>query len=95
MDFLEYSGDSFDSNANIRHLCEELNETLGESIWDTFSIQSTKWLWLVNNVFGSMNSERVQCGAFGLYPSFVAGTLSKVQGINLCVLRNDKIFRPY
>jgi hypothetical protein len=59
MDFLEFSDVSFDSNANIGHLCEELNDILGESIcYDTYRILNTKWLWFVNDVVTAMNSKK-------------------------------------
>jgi hypothetical protein len=65
---------------------------VGESIWyDTFRIQNTKRLWLVKGVVAATNSNKVQCGVFGFYPSFVAGTMSKVQEINFDVHYNDKI----
>jgi hypothetical protein len=79
IDILDYSGVSFDSTATIGHLCEELNAILGQSIrYDTFRIQNTKWLWLLNDV-AAMNSEKVKFGAFGLYPSLVSDTLNEVQ----------------
>jgi hypothetical protein len=37
-----------------------------------------------------MNNDKVLCGAFGLYPSFVVGTLGKVQEINFYVISNNK-----
>jgi hypothetical protein len=87
MDFLEYSDVTFDSNANIGLLREELNHILGESIWhDMFRVQNTKWLWLVNGVVAAMNSDKVRCGALGLYPCFVAGILNSIEEINFYVL---------
>jgi len=39
-----------------------------------------------------MSNNKTLCGAFGLYPNFVAGTLSKVQEIiNFYVLSNNKL----
>ena len=77
MDFLEYTDVSFVSDANIWHLCEELNNIFGGSIWyDTFKIQNTKWLWFVNDVVAAMNSNTVLRGSFGLYSSFVAGIIN-------------------
>jgi len=91
MDFLEFANVSFRPNADTGYLCEELNNILRESIWyDTFKIQNTKWLWLVNDV-AAINSNKVLCGSFGLYPSFVAGILNSVKGINFYVLCNKKL----
>ena len=45
----------------------------------------------MNDVVTAMNNDKVLCGAFGLYPSFVAGTLNKVQEINFYVLSNNKL----
>jgi hypothetical protein len=91
MDFLEFADVSFRPNADIGYLCEELNNILRESIWyDNFKIQNTKWLWLVNDV-EAINSNKVLCGSFGLYPSFVAGILNSVKEINFYVLCNKKL----
>ena len=68
-------------NSSIRRLCEDLN-IVGQGIWyDTFQVQNTEWLWLVNNIVTTMNSDKV-CGCFGLYPSYVAGILNSVKEIH-------------
>jgi hypothetical protein len=91
MDFLDYSDVSFGFGFDMGWLCKELHHIVGASIWyDTFSVQNTKWLWFVNDVVTAMNNYIVLCGAFGLYPSFVAGTLGKVQEINFYVISNNK-----
>jgi hypothetical protein len=95
MDFLELADVSFRPNANIGHLCQELYYILGVSIWyDTLKIQNTKWLWLVNYV-AAMNGNKVLCGSFGLYPSFVAGILNSVKAMNFYILFNEDLFYAY
>jgi hypothetical protein len=49
------------------------------------------WLSLVNSIVVAMNSDRVLCGVFRLYPSFVAGILKHVEEINFYVLCNYKL----
>ena len=79
MDFLDFTDVSFGSNASIGRLCEDLNSIAGYGIWcDTFQVQNTEWLWLVNNTVTALNSNKVLCGCFGLYPSYVAGILNSV-----------------
>jgi hypothetical protein len=73
-------------------LMQKLDRIMGASIsYDTFKIQNIKCLWFVNYVVTAMNNDIAQCGAFRLYPSFVAGTLSEVQEINLYFLSNNKV----
>ena len=74
MDLLDFSDVSIRTNDSIGRLCEDLNHIVGYGIWyDTFQVQNTQWLWLVNNIVTTMNSDKVLCGCFGLYPSYVAG----------------------
>jgi len=69
-----------------------LNNIVGYDIWhDTFPVQNTKWLWLVNNIVTALNNDKVLCGCFGLYPSYVSGTLNSVKEIHFYVLRSKKI----
>jgi hypothetical protein len=87
MDFLQFSYVLFCSEANIGHLCEELNNILAEIICSaTFKIQNTKWLWFVNDVVTAMNSNKILRLSFGLCPSFVAGILNSVKEIHFCSL---------
>jgi hypothetical protein len=86
-------------------LCEELNHILVAGIWhDKFAIQNTNWLWLMNDDVADMNSDKLLCGVFwmypsykllcgvfGMYPSFVAGILNSGGEINFCVLCNEKL----
>jgi len=92
MDFLHFGSVSFQPDTTIWHLCEELNNMVGNAIWyDTFNIQNTKWLWLVNDIVAAMNRDGVQCCCFELYPSFVAGVLNSVKDINFYVVCNKKV----
>ena len=87
MDFLVFTSVSYLSNASIGHLCEDLNNIVGRGIWyDTFDVQNTKWLWLVNDIVTTLNSAKVLCGCFGLYPRYVAGILKSVTEIHSYVL---------
>ena len=66
------------------------NHILGAGIWhDMFVIQNTNWLWLVSDV-AAMNSDKLLCGVFGMYPSFVTGILKLGGEINFCLLCNEK-----
>jgi hypothetical protein len=63
MDFLNFSDVSFLPNSSIGQLCEDLNTIIGQGIlYDTFQVQNTKWLWLVNDL---VNSDNVLCGTLG------------------------------
>jgi len=73
-------------------LCKELNTTVGQGIWyDTFQVQSTKWLWLVNNIVTTLNSDNVPGVTSGRYPSYVAGILNSVKEIDFYVLCDKHI----
>jgi hypothetical protein len=92
MYFLDFSYVSFISNLGIGQLCEDLNTIIGQAIWyDTFQILNTRWLWLVNDLVTTPNSDNVLCGTFWLYPSYVAGNLNSVKQINFYVLCNKRI----
>ena len=87
MDFLDCANDSFGPNASIGLLCEDLNNIVGYGIWyDTFQVQNTEWLWLVNDIVTTMNSDKVLCGCFALYLSYVAGIFHFVKIIHFYVL---------
>jgi len=65
---------------------------VGNAIWyDTFNIQNTKWLWLVNDIVAAMNRDGIKCCCFELYPSFVAGILNSVNDIHFYVVCNKKV----
>jgi hypothetical protein len=66
MEFLDYRNVSFTPNSSIGSLCENLNDLVLGIWYDTFKVQNTKWLWLVNAIVMMMNSDKVQCGSFGL-----------------------------
>jgi hypothetical protein len=81
----------FHPDANVGHLCNNLNNTIDIGIWyDTFEVQNTKWLWLVNKVVAILNSDNMHCGCFGQYASYVAGILNSVKEINFYVLCNKR-----
>jgi len=93
MEFLDYEEVSFRPDANIGHLFNNLNNNAGKAVWyDTFQVQNTKWLWLVNNVVAALNSYNMHCGCFGQYASNVAGILNSVKEINFHVLCNKKVY---
>jgi len=89
MDFLEFTDVSFLPNLSIGKLCKDLNTTVAQSTrYDTFQVENTKWLWLVNDIVRNMNSNNVLCTSFGLFPSYVAGILNSVKEINFYALCN-------
>jgi len=60
MGCLEFAYVSFHPSASIGHLCENLCTLVGLGIWyDMFSVQNTKWLWLVNDIVSALNNELV------------------------------------
>jgi hypothetical protein len=68
MEFLDFKEASFRPDASVGHLCINLNNTIAIGIWhNTFQVQNTNWLWLVNNVVTSFNSDNMHCGCFGQY----------------------------
>jgi hypothetical protein len=94
MEFLDLEEVSFHSDANVGHLCNNLNNTNCMVIWyDTFQFQNTKWVWLVNSIVGGLNSDNMHCGCFGQYASYVAGILNSVKEINFYVLCNKRRLR--
>ena len=87
MDYLYFDDVSFLPSSSIRRLCDDLNNIVGQGILcDTFQVQNTEWLWLVNDIVRTMNSDKVLCGCFELYPSYVAGILNSVKEIHLYLL---------
>jgi hypothetical protein len=77
MDFLDFRNDSYLENSNIGRLCEDLNYIVGEGVWyDTFQVHNTKRVWFVYDIVTTVKSEKVSCGSFRLYPSYVAGILN-------------------
>ena len=86
MDFLDFANVSFLPSSTIGPLCEDLNNILGQGVWyDTFQVQNIEWLWLVNDNVATINSDKLLCGCFGLYPSYVAGILKSVKEIHFYV----------
>jgi len=92
MDFLDFRNVSYLPNSSIGCLCEDLNNIVGQGVWyDTFQVQNTKWLWFVNDIVTTMNSDRALCGSFGLYASYVTGILNSVKEIHFYVLCSEKL----
>ena len=91
MDFLDFDDVSFLRNSSIGRLCVNLNNIIGQGIWyDTFEVQNTECLWLVNDIVTNVNSDNMLCGSFGLYPSYVAGNLNSVKEIHFYVIFNKQ-----
>jgi hypothetical protein len=68
MNFLEFTDVSFLPYLILGKLCEDLNTTVGQDIWyDTFQVQNTKWLWLVNNIVTTMKSNNMLCGCLDYF----------------------------
>jgi hypothetical protein len=79
---------SFLPYLSLGKLCKELNTSVGQGIcYDTFQVQSTKWLWLLNNIATTLDSDNVLGVTFGRYPSYAAGILNAVKEIDFCVVR--------
>ena len=65
---------------------------IGQGIYyDEYKIRNTKWFWLVNDIVTAMNSDKMLCGVFGIYPCYVAGILNSVNAVNFYVLCLDYI----
>jgi len=80
VDFLNIRDVSFLPDSSIGRLCEDLKNIVGKGFWhDKFQAKNTKWLWLVNDIVATMNSDKVLCGSIGLYPSYAAGILNSVK----------------
>jgi hypothetical protein len=78
-------------NSVIGHICSDLNSIVGQRLWyDEYKVRNTQWLHLVSDVVDAMNSDRVLCGYFGLYPSYVAGILNSVKSIVFYVVCTEK-----
>jgi len=58
-------------------------------------MKNTKWLWLVNDIVSTMNSDKVLRGSFGLYPSYTAGILNSVKEIHFYVLCSEMLNYAY
>jgi len=60
MDFLDFRAVSFFPSSSIGRLCDDLNNIVGQGVWcDTFQVQNKKWLWLLNDIVTTMNSDNV------------------------------------
>jgi hypothetical protein len=94
MEFLDFEEVSFHPDGNVGHLCNNLNNTIGMGIWyDTFQVQNTKYLWLVNNNFAVLNIDNMHCGCFRQFASYVGAILNSVKEINFYVFCNKRRLR--
>jgi len=94
MDFLDFSYVSFLPNSSIGELCDDLNTIIGQGIWyDIFKVHNTKWLWRVNDIIMTLNSDYVLCVTFGLCSCYVAGILNSVKEIDFYLLWNKHKLR--
>jgi hypothetical protein len=92
MDFISFNSVSIELDTNVGYVCERLGTEIGCGIWhDTFKIQNTKWLWLVNYLVAAMNNDKIRSCVFGLFPPYVAGILNSVSNINSYVLYSEKL----
>ena len=77
---------------NIERLCKDLNEIVGEDIWyDTFHVRNTKCPWLMNVIVTAMDNDKVLCGCFETYPTYLAAVLHSVNDIKFYFLCNEKL----
>ena len=77
MEWLIFERVSFLPDSSIGKLCKDLNKIAGRVIYyDIFEIQNTEWLWFISNTITTLNNDKIFCGCFGMYPSFVAGILN-------------------
>ena len=92
MDILLFNSFSFETEGNVGQLCQNLCRLIRQGIYyDTFKILNTKWLCLVNNIVTAMNSVKMRCSVFRIYPCYVAGILNSVKAINLYVLCSEMV----
>ena len=60
MDFLDFRNVYYFPNFSIVRLCEDLNDIVRQGVWyDTFKVQNTKWLWFVNDIVTTVNSDKL------------------------------------
>ena len=91
MDFLNFRDVSVLPNSSIGPLCVDLNNILGQGVWyDIFQVQN-KVVMALNDIVTTINSDKVLCGSFGLYQSYVAGILNSVKEIHFYVLCSEKL----
>ena len=90
MDFINFSTMPFGTGFDMGHICTRLNELIGVGSWfDSFTVQNTMWLPVVEKLLMNFNSERTIAAVVGLYPAYVAGILKPAVQLNFCVLSND------
>jgi hypothetical protein len=97
MYFLHFQSVSLCPDSGFGHLCENLNNVIGHGIWyDTYEFQNTDMLWFVSKIIETMNSDKIICGSFGIYPSYIAADLNRRPNINFYAACSEKIhFEDY
>jgi hypothetical protein len=92
MDFLLFNDVSLLPNSGIGHLCEELNNIVGQGLWyHEYKFLNKKWLQLVSDIIEAMNNDTVLCGCFILYPNYVVVILTSVKSIDFYVVCSEKL----
>jgi hypothetical protein len=91
MDFLAYESVSLLPKTGVGHICDNLNNLFNGIWYDTYRVHNTKWLWLISDLVQAINSDKIKCGAFGLYPAYVAGILNTVPYAHLYVVCSEKL----
>ena len=92
MEFLDFSAISCCWNFDIGFVCTKLNTVVGAGMrFDTVTMLSTNWFWLLKYIVEAMNSDRVLCGAFGSYHGYVAGILKHVAEVHFDVLTSKLV----
>ena len=86
---MKFSVIPFGTEFDMGLVCTRLDDLIGVGSWfDSFTVQNTMWLSLVEKILVTLKSEKVISAVFGLYPSYVACILKHVE-INFYVLSND------
>jgi len=87
MNFVNFIDVSFLPDSIIGRLCEDSNNFVGQVVsYDTFKVQNTKWLWLVNDIVTTIIIDKAFCGSFGLYLSYLVSILNSVKEIHFYAL---------
>ena len=70
MDIFDYSEVTFGSRMDMGQLGKTLDHIVGASIlYDTFTAQNSKWLWIVNDIISAINNDKLLYGVFQAKPS--------------------------
>jgi len=92
MDFLNFRDVWILPTCSIGRLYEDLINIVGQGFWyDTFKVQNIKWIWFVNDIVMTMNSDKVMCGSLAVYLSYAAPILNSVKEIHFYVPCSEKL----